>query len=161
MSSKLTHFREDGAAHMVGISHKSETPRSATAQSKVYMTPSTKAQILAGSVGKGDVLGIARIAGIGAAKRCGDWIPLCHPVRLTAVEVDFIVDGPNDLIEVIAKVQAVDRTGPEMEAMTAASCAALTIYDMCKSVDRAMRIEGLCLLEKSGGKSGHWVRPTS
>lgn len=158
-SKDFTHFRADGAAHMVQISQKGETPRSATAQATVQMSPETKAKILSGSVGKGDVLGIARIAGIGGAKRCSELIPLCHPVRLTAVDIDFKVDQAESVIEVIARADCVDRTGPEMEAMNAASTAALTIYDMCKSVDRAMSIQSVQLLEKSGGKSGHWTRP--
>lgn len=144
---------------MVQISQKSETPRSAIAQATVRMSPETKVKILGGNMGKGDVLGIARIAGITGAKRCSELIPLCHPVRLTAVDIDFKLDLPDDIIQVIARADCVDRTGPEMEAMSAASSAALTIYDMCKSVDRAMSIESVRLLEKSGGKSGHWTRP--
>lgn len=155
----FTHFRADGAAHMVEISHKAPTPRSATAKARVRMSPETKTKILAGQMGKGDVLGIARIAGIGGAKRCSDLIPLCHPVGLTAVDIDFVVDLPEPVIEILARADCVDRTGPEMEAMTAASAAALTIYDMCKSIDRAMAIESILLTQKSGGKSGHWVRP--
>lgn len=157
-STPFTHFRKDGAAHMVGITHKEATARSATAGARIRMQASTKALILAGKVGKGDVLGIARIAGINGAKSCSSLIPLCHPVSLSAVDIDFGLDASEEIIEIIARADCVDRTGPEMEAMTAASTAALTIYDMCKSADRSMAIESLLLLSKSGGKSGHWTR---
>lgn len=157
----FTHFREDGAAHMVQISQKSETPRSATARARVRMQSATHAKIREGEMGKGDVLGIARVAGINGAKSCSHLIPLCHPVRLTAVDIDFVLHEQDAVIDVIARADCVDRTGPEMEAMAAASTAALTIYDMCKSIDRAMAIESIILTEKSGGKSGHWIRGES
>lgn len=158
----LTHFDEQGAARMVAIQSKPETPRHAVARSCVRMAPQTLQRIEAGTVGKGDVLQVARLAAIGAAKATSTLIPLCHPVRLTSVDVTFeVLREPADApaIEATATVHAVDRTGPEMEAMTAASAAALTIYDMCKAMDRAMTLEQVVLLEKSGGKSGRWTRP--
>ncbi|MCX4247643.1 cyclic pyranopterin monophosphate synthase MoaC [Paraliomyxa miuraensis] len=154
----LTHFSPAGAAHMVGIEGKPETPRRAVAAARVRMAPATLRRITEGGVGKGDVLGVARIAAIAASKRCAELIPLCHPVRLTAVDVTFEVVESLPGVEVRAEVRAIDRTGPEMEAMTAASVAALTIYDMCKAMDRGMAVEAVVLLEKDGGKSGHWRR---
>ncbi|EDM78822.1 molybdenum cofactor biosynthesis protein C [Plesiocystis pacifica SIR-1] len=156
---ELTHFDSAGAAHMVDIAAKPETPRMARARAKVVMAPATLERIEAGSMGKGDVLGVARLGGIAGAKQASVAIPLCHPVRLTAVEVAFELDASLPGVIVEATVSAVDRTGPEMEAMCAASSAALTIYDMCKAIDRSMTITDLCLLEKRGGKSGHWTRP--
>lgn len=157
-SNRLTHFDSTGNAHMVDVGSKPESPRSAQASAKISMKPSTLAQIIDQSISKGDVLGIARIAGINGAKQCSTLIPLCHPVRLTAVTVDFEIDQPQSSIEICATVHAIDRTGPEMEALVAASTAALTIYDMCKSVDRGMQIDAVFLLKKSGGKSGEWNR---
>ena len=158
----LTHFSPAGAAHMVEIEGKAETPRRAVATARVRMAPATLERIRQGQVGKGDVLGVARVAAIAASKRCAELVPLCHPVRLTAVSVTFeIVDAPAGEwagVEVRAEVRAIDRTGPEMEAMLAASVGALTIYDMCKAMDRGMVIEAVMLLEKDGGKSGHWRR---
>jgi cyclic pyranopterin phosphate synthase len=154
----LTHFDADGAARMVDIEAKRETPRRAVAKGRVRMAAETLARIEDGSVGKGDVLAVARLAGIGAAKGTAQLIPLCHPVRLTAVDVTFEVDRGLPGVTVRAEVHAIDRTGPEMEAMTAASVAALTIYDMCKAMDRGMSIETVQLQAKSGGKSGDWTR---
>jgi len=154
----LTHFDSAGQAHIVAIDAKPETPRMAVARAEVRMAPATLDRIRQGAVGKGDVLNIARIAAIQATKATPQTIPLCHPVRVTSVDVAFEI--VEDLPGVAARVQvsAHDRTGPEMEAMHAATVAALTIYDMCKAMDRGMAIERVVLLEKSGGKSGRWVR---
>ncbi|MEM7155666.1 MAG: cyclic pyranopterin monophosphate synthase MoaC [Myxococcota bacterium] len=154
----LTHFSPAGAAHMVEIDAKPETPRQARAIARVRMAAATYDRIAAGQVGKGDVLGVARLAAIGATKRCAELIPLCHPVRVTAVSVTFELLDDLPGVEVSAEVRAVDRTGPEMEAMMAASVGALTIYDMCKAMDRGMVVEQTLLVEKRGGKSGHWRR---
>ena len=154
----LTHFDEAGAARMVAIDSKPETPRMARARATVRLQEETLARIEAGQVGKGDVLGVARLAAIGAAKSTAQLIPLCHPVRLTAVDVSFELGHRPPCVTVTVTVHAHDRTGPEMEAMTAASTAALTIYDMCKAADRTMAIEQVVLLEKTGGKSGHFSR---
>lgn len=156
----LTHFDAGGAARMVDIEDKPESHRSAVARASVRMQPATLARIEEGTVGKGDVLGVARLAGIGAAKATAGLIALCHPVRLTRVDVRFEISRDLPGVEIVAEVHARDRTGPEMEAMTAASVAALTLYDMCKAMDRAMTIEQVALLEKSGGKSGPWRRET-
>jgi cyclic pyranopterin phosphate synthase len=158
MTDELTHFDADGAARMVSVADKDETPRTAVARATVRMAASTLARIEAGLIAKGDVLQIARIAAIAAAKSTATAIPLCHPVRLTGVDVAFTARPDGTRIEIRAEVHAIDRTGPEMEAMHAASIAALTIYDMCKAIDRAMTIEHVELLEKTGGKSGHFVR---
>jgi cyclic pyranopterin phosphate synthase len=154
----LTHFSPAGAAHMVEIESKPETPRRAVASASVRMAPATLQRITAGQVGKGDVLGVARIAAIAASKRCAELVPLCHPVRLTAVSVTFEIVDELPGVKVRAEVHAIDRTGPEMEAMLAASVGALTIYDMCKAMDRGMVVDAVMLLEKDGGKSGHWRR---
>ena len=154
---QLTHFREDGTSRMVDVGAKPVTHRMARAEAVISMEPETLQLIRRREIGKGDVFEVARLAGIMAAKKTGDLIPLCHPLGLDSVEIDF--DIPNETqvrIEALATVQA--RTGVEMEAMTAASVAALTIYDMCKSVDRGMTVERVRLLEKSGGKSGHYQR---
>lgn len=155
----LTHFDEAGAARMVGIEDKPESARMATARAIVRMRAETLARIEAGLVGKGDVLGVARVAAIGAAKGTARSIPLCHPVRLTRVDVRFDVLRDLPGVAATVEVHAHDRTGPEMEAMMAASTAALTIYDMCKAMDRAMVLQEVALIEKTGGKSGHWKRP--
>jgi cyclic pyranopterin phosphate synthase len=152
----LTHFDAAGQAHMVDVGGKPETERIARAAGRIRMRPETLALIRAGDAKKGDVLGIARIAAIQAAKRTGDLIPLCHPIPLTRVAVEFAIDAANNAIDCEVIAQTVGRTGVEMEAMTAATVAMLTIYDMCKAVDRGMVIEQVRLLEKSGGKSGHW-----
>ncbi|MBL4850426.1 MAG: cyclic pyranopterin monophosphate synthase MoaC [Planctomycetes bacterium] len=155
--SELTHFGPDGAPRMVEVGHKPETARWARARARVRMKPETLARIEAGQVAKGDVLGVARLAGIMASKRTHELIPLCHPLRISSVEVDLKAVAP-DTVEVEAIVRAVDRTGVEMEALVAASAAALTVYDMCKAVDRWMSVEQIHLVEKHGGKSGSLVR---
>ena len=155
--SGFTHFDEAGQAHMVGVAEKSETLRIARATGKITMQPTTLRLILEGGAKKGDVLGVARIAAIQASKRTSELIPLCHPLALTKVGVEFNVDEPNAAIECIVMAETLGRTGVEMEALTAASVGLLTIYDMCKAVDRGMRMDGIRLLEKQGGKSGHWV----
>ena len=148
----LTHFDADGHAAMVDVSAKSETARTATARVTVAMLPATAALIRDGRASKGDVLGVARLAGIMAAKRTADLIPLCHPLPITAVTLDLRVEPGS--VEIEATVRTTGRTGVEMEALTAASVAALTVYDMCKAVDRGMRIDGLRVVHKDGGKSG-------
>ena len=153
----LTHFDGEGRAVMVDVSAKAETARSATARVTVSMLPETLALILSGQAKKGDVLGVARLAGIMAAKQTASLIPLCHPLPISAVMLD-LVPGESG-IEIEATVRTTGRTGVEMEALTAASVAALTVYDMCKAVDRAMRIDGLRVVEKSGGKSGSFRQP--
>jgi cyclic pyranopterin phosphate synthase len=152
--SKLTHLDATGNAHMVDVSEKHVTSRSATAKARVLMLPETLALILSGTAKKGDVLATARIAGIMAAKRTHELIPLCHPLLITKVSVDFVADEKTSSVEVNATVRVEGKTGVEMEALTACSVAALTLYDMCKAVDRGMKITDLRLTEKSGGKSG-------
>jgi cyclic pyranopterin phosphate synthase len=152
--SKLTHLDATGNAHMVDVSDKHVTSRSATAKAQVLMLPETLALILGGTAKKGDVLATARIAGIMAAKKTHELIPLCHPLLITKVSVDFAADEKASSIEVSATVRVEGKTGVEMEALTACSVAALTLYDMCKAVDRGMKITDLRLTEKSGGKSG-------
>jgi cyclic pyranopterin monophosphate synthase len=152
----LTHFDGRGNAAMVDVTEKSVTDRSATARGRIVMRPETLALILRGDAKKGDVLGVARLAGIMAAKRTADLIPLCHPLPITSVVVDLTPDAERNAVEITATVRTTGRTGVEMEALTAASVAALTVYDMCKAVDRGMQIEPICVTEKSGGKSGHY-----
>jgi cyclic pyranopterin monophosphate synthase len=154
MTDRLTHFDAEGRAAMVDVSAKPETAREATAQVRVAMAPATAALIASGGAAKGDVLGTARLAGIMAAKRTAELIPLCHPLPLSSVGLDLAVAGAG--VEIAATVRTTGRTGVEMEALTAASVAALTVYDMVKSVDRAMRIEGLRVVHKAGGKSGEF-----
>lgn len=154
--TEFTHFDEQGRAIMVGVSEKAETRRVAIAAGRITMRPATLAMIRDGAVKKGDVLGVARLAGIMAAKRTAELIPLCHPIALTHVTVDLGLDESANAVDCRATVETVGRTGVEMEALTAASVALLTIYDMCKAVDRGMIIESVRLLEKLGGKSGHW-----
>jgi cyclic pyranopterin phosphate synthase len=149
----LTHFDEQGRALMVDVSAKAETERTAIARGRVVMEPATLARIQEGQIGKGDVLGVARLAGIMAAKRTSDLIPLCHPLMLSKVTVDLVA-APPDTVEIEALVKLNGRTGVEMEALTAVTVAALTVYDMCKAIDRGMRIEAVRLVHKSGGKSG-------
>lgn len=158
MSDPLTHFDPGGGARMVAITAKPETPRMARARACVRMAAATLQRIREGSVGKGDVLAVARLAAITGAKQTPALIPLCHPVRLTAITVDFALDDalPGVIVDVV--VEAHDRTGPDMEAMSAAATAGLTIYDMCKAMDREMVIEGIALIAKAGGKSGSWAR---
>jgi len=156
MTSSLTHFDADGQAHMVDVGAKTETSRRAVALGRIHMQAATLAMIRAGNSKKGDVLGIARIAAIQASKRTSELIPLCHPIPLTRVAVVFRIDDDANAIECEITAESVGRTGVEMEALTAASVALLTIYDMAKAVDRGMEITSVRLLEKEGGKSGHW-----
>ena len=158
-AKKLTHFDASGQAVMVDVGAKGETRRVARAGGRIVMLAATLGQISRGSAKKGDVLGVARIAGIQAAKRTSDLIPLCHPLALSKVAIDFDLRPGEPSVECVATVETVGRTGVEMEALTAVAAALLTIYDMCKAVDRGMRIEGVSLLEKRGGRSGHWVAP--
>jgi len=153
--SELSHFDERGASRMVDTSAKPETERVARASARVRMAPATLALIRDKKLAKGDVFEVARLAGIMAAKKTGELIPLCHPLPITAVNVDFGFEGDAVLV-IEATVRVVARTGVEMEALTAASVAALTVYDMCKAVDRGMVVTDLRLLHKSGGKSGNW-----
>ncbi|MSU77240.1 MAG: cyclic pyranopterin monophosphate synthase MoaC [Gemmataceae bacterium] len=155
--SELTHFDETGASRMVDTSAKPETLREARASAMVRMQPATLTLIRDRGHAKGDVLEVARLAGIMAAKRTGELIPLCHPLPITSAKVDFTFDG-DVILRIEATVRVFGRTGVEMEALTAASVAALTVYDMCKAVDRAMTIETIHLEEKLGGKSGHFTR---
>ncbi|MBL1320013.1 MAG: cyclic pyranopterin monophosphate synthase MoaC [Methylophaga sp.] len=156
--SDLTHFNQAGEAHMVDVGDKSITKRTAVAKGQIMMLDKTLDLIKQGNHKKGDVLGIARIAGIMAAKRTSDLIPLCHPLALTKVTVDFKVLDDDMAVECLVQVQTSGQTGVEMEALTAVQVALLTIYDMCKAVDRGMIMTDIRLLEKAGGKSGHWVR---
>jgi len=158
--SKLTHFDDQGAAHMVDVGHKPESERVAVASGRVELRAETLARIREGTVDKGDVLGIARTAAIAGLKRTSDLIPLCHPVRVTGVEIALepTDEGGTPRVEIRATVRAFDRTGVEMEALTAVTVAALTLYDMCKAIDRGMRIGAVQLEEKRGGKSGTWTR---
>jgi cyclic pyranopterin phosphate synthase len=158
MADHFTHFNQDGQAHMVDIADKEEAQRRARASGKIHMQPSVFSLIEAGSAKKGDVLGVARIAAIQAAKKTAELIPLCHSLYLTRVDVEFLSDPKQSSIECVAIAETVGRTGVEMEALTAVSVALLTIYDMCKAADRGMRIDDIKLLEKSGGKSGRWAR---
>ncbi len=161
MADQLTHLNAAGEAHMVDVSAKDTTGRSATAQAFVQLGPEATQQLIAGNNKKGDVLGVARIAGIQAAKKCSELIPLCHPLMLSAVDVELRVDAEQHRVEVIARCKISAQTGVEMEALTAASVAALTIYDMCKALDKGIEISAVRLLEKSGGKSGDWRRERS
>ena len=154
MTEKLTHFDERGAARMVDVGGKDETHRIAVAAGSIRMKPETLALVASGTSKKGDVLGVARIAAIQAAKRTSELIPLCHPVPLTSVSVDFTLDEDASSVGCRVTAECSARTGVEMEALTAVSVALLTVYDMCKAVDRGMTIQGVRLLEKSGGKSG-------
>jgi cyclic pyranopterin phosphate synthase len=153
VTAAFTHFDAAGQAVMVDVGGKPETRRAATARVRVLMRPETLALIRAGGAAKGDVLGVARLAGIMGAKRTAELIPLCHPLPLTSVRVELACEG-EDAVAIEATVETTGRTGVEMEALTAASVAALTVYDMCKAVDRGMRIEALRVVAKSGGKSG-------
>ncbi|MET0681188.1 MAG: cyclic pyranopterin monophosphate synthase MoaC [Burkholderiales bacterium] len=156
----LSHFDAQGTAHMVDVGEKAETRRVARAAGRIVMKPETLGLIRAGSAEKGDVLGIARIAAIQAAKRTAELIPLAHPIALTRVAAEFADDDQHDAaVSLTVTVETVGRTGVEMEALTAVSVGLLTVYDMCKAVDRAMRIESVRLLEKTGGTSGAFVNP--
>ncbi len=154
MSDKLTHFDDQGAAHMVDVSDKDITARIATAKGRIIMEPSTLAMISSGTAKKGDVLGIARLAGIMAAKKTPDLIPLCHPLPITKVSVDLDVNEANNCVEIEATVKTTGQTGVEMEALTAVNVAALTVYDMVKAVDKSMQISDIRVVLKDGGKSG-------
>ena len=156
MTTPLTHFDAAGQAHMVDVGEKAETRRIARAVGSILMQPETLLLIQSGSAKKGDVLGIARIAAIQATKRTAELIPLCHPLALTRVAVEFCIDSAQQKIDCEVTAESFGRTGVEMEALTAVSIGLLTIYDMCKAVDRGMRIGEIRLIEKSGGKSGHW-----
>lgn len=158
--NKLSHFNNDGNAHMVDVGNKPETHRMAIATGCIFMLPETLELILKGNHKKGDVLGIARIAGIMAAKRTADLIPLCHPLMLSHVEVELNVDKAASKVDCHVTVETKGQTGVEMEALTSVQVALLTIYDMCKAVDRGMHMEQIQLQEKKGGKSGHWVNNT-
>ena len=158
MNHKLTHFDDKGAARMVDVSGKPETVREAVAAGRVYMMPETLQLILDRRVSKGDVFGIARVAGIMAAKKTSDLIPLCHPLNLTAVDIAFDPDEKASCVNLQAKVRTTGQTGVEMEALTAIAAAGLTIYDMCKAVDREMSLGKIRLVKKSGGKSGTFLR---
>jgi len=155
---KLTHFDEKGQARMVDIGAKPETARKARARGTVFMSPNTLELIKAGGIAKGDVLGVARIAAIMAAKRTSELIPMCHPLLLDSVDVDFRINEERKAVEIEACVRCHGKTGVEMDALTAVSVAALTIYDMCKAVDKMMVIGEIRLVEKFGGKSGHFLR---
>ena len=154
----LTHLDERGAARMVDVGDKPETLRVAVASGAVVLRPETLALIASGGVAKGDVLAVARLAGLGGLKRTDELIPLCHPVRVVGAEVELALDPAASCVRIRATVRALDRTGVEMEALTAVAVAALAVYDMCKSVDRGMRIADVQLEEKSGGRSGMWRR---
>ncbi|WP_286265107.1 cyclic pyranopterin monophosphate synthase MoaC [Thalassotalea atypica] len=159
MSNKhLTHLNENGEANMVDVTEKSVTSRTATAEGYISMSTPTLAMIAAGEHKKGDVFAVARIAGIQAAKKCADLIPLCHPLMLSKVQVDFEIDEVNSQVKVISLCKLTGQTGVEMEALTAVSVACLTLFDMCKAVDPAMEIHGIKVMTKVGGKSGQWER---
>ena len=157
MSSPLTHFDAQGQAHMVDVAAKDVTHRVARAEGVIRMQPATLALIAAGSAKKGDVLGIARVAAIQGAKRTADLVPLCHPLPITRVAVDFELDAAASLVRCTAQVETLGRTGVEMEALTAVQVGLLTVYDMCKAADRGMVMSDIRLLEKRGGKSGDWA----
>jgi cyclic pyranopterin phosphate synthase len=154
--SEFTHFDERGRAVMVDVAGKSDTRRVAVASGRICMLPETLTRILGGQAAKGDVLGVARIAAIQATKRTAELIPLCHPIALTKVGVEFSHDVAESWIACTVTAETVGKTGVEMEALTGVSVALLTIYDMCKAVDRGMRMDDIKLLEKQGGRSGHW-----
>lgn len=155
---ELTHFDDKGEAHMVDVGAKNETHRRATAEGVITMLPATFELVASGTAKKGDVIGIARVAAIMASKRTADLVPLCHPISLTHVSVDFKLDRKTSSVRCRATCECRGQTGVEMEALTAVQVGLLTVYDMCKAVDRGMVIGNVRLLEKAGGKSGHWVR---
>jgi cyclic pyranopterin phosphate synthase len=157
MTSPLTHFDTQGQAHMVDVSAKAETHRIARATGTIRMQPATLALIQGGTAKKGDVIGVARIAAIQAAKRTSELIPLCHPLPITRVAVEFEIDEASNSVRCTAQVETLGRTGVEMEALTAVQVGLLTVYDMCKAADRGMVMDGIRVLEKHGGKSGDWV----
>jgi cyclic pyranopterin phosphate synthase len=155
---KLTHINDAGEAHMVDVAAKPATHRVAVAEGCIRMAPATLQLILAGGHPKGDVLAVARVAGIMGAKRTAELVPLCHPIAVTAVEVGFEADAANALVRCTVRAETLAQTGVEMEALTGVQIALLTIYDMCKAADRGMTIDGVRLLEKTGGRSGDWKR---
>ncbi|MDV4150599.1 cyclic pyranopterin monophosphate synthase MoaC [Clostridium sp. AL.422] len=156
MDNKLTHFDNSGNARMVDVSDKNKTERVAIAVSRIRVSEETLSLIKEGKIGKGDVLGVARVAGIMASKQTSNLIPMCHPLMISSCNVDFEINDEESCIDIKSTVKIVDKTGVEMEALTAATIAALTIYDMCKAVDKKMVIEGTHLLKKTGGKSGEF-----
>jgi len=156
--SELTHFNAAGDVHMVDISAKADTDRTAVTEGFIEMEANTLQRIINGDNKKGDVLGIARIAGIMASKKTAELIPLCHPLPITHVDIKLEIDTQHSRVRCQTTVSTSGKTGVEMEALNATQVALLTIYDMCKAVDRGMTIQGVCLLEKQGGKSGHWVK---
>jgi cyclic pyranopterin phosphate synthase len=158
VSGKLTHLDEQGRARMVDVADKPVTHRVCVARGEVHMAPATLERVTEGSLPKGDVLAAARIAGIQAAKRTGELIPLCHPLPLDGVELELLADPGRSCVAIEARVRVHGRTGVEMEALVAVSVAGLTIYDMCKAIDRGMTVDGVRLVRKSGGKSGEWKR---
>jgi cyclic pyranopterin phosphate synthase len=157
--AEFTHLDADGNAVMVDVGDKAATERTATAKGSILMAPETLAKIMAGGFKKGDVLSVAQLAGIMGAKRTPDLIPLCHPLALTSVKVDLVCDPSRDAVDIVATCKLNGQTGVEMEALTAVSVAALTVYDMCKAVDRGMRITDVRLTHKAGGKSGNFEAP--
>lgn len=157
MDNKLSHFDKNGQAIMVDVSKKNITARVAVATGKIKMKKETLECIKQGKIGKGDVLGVSRVAGIMGSKKTWDIIPMCHPLMLTGSKVEFTIDDENNEVIIVAETKTTGKTGVEMEALTAASIAALTIYDMCKAIDKNMVISDIHLLEKIGGKSGHFI----
>ena len=156
---ELSHFNKSGRAHMVDVGEKKDTLRIAIAEGEIIMQPSTIKMIKDKEISKGDVLAVAQIAGIMAAKKTSQIIPMCHPLILTNVDLNFTINENENKIIIQSKVKTIGKTGVEMEALTAVAAASLTIYDMCKAIDRGMAVESIYLLEKSGGKSGHFSRP--
>ena len=156
MDNKLTHFDNSGNARMVDVSEKNKTERVAIAVTRIRVSEETLSLIKEGKIGKGDVLGVARVAGIMASKQTSNLIPMCHPLMISSCNIDFEINDEESCIDIKSTVKIVDKTGVEMEALTAATIAALTIYDMCKAVDKRMIIEGTHLLKKTGGKSGEF-----
>ena len=157
MENKLSHINEQGHARMVNVTEKAQTVRTAVAKGEIYMAPETLDLIQQGGMPKGDVLAVAQVGGIMAAKKTGDLIPMCHPINLTGVDINFEIDTERSRIIITSTVSCKGETGVEMEALTAVSAAALTIYDMCKAVQKDMHIEGIKLLKKTGGKSGDYI----
>lgn len=155
---ELTHFNESGKAKMVDVGEKNETQRQAIAEGRIVMNSVTLQKVIEGTMGKGDVLAVAQVAGIMGAKKTWDMIPMCHPLLLTGVNLEFKINEEASAIDIMATVKTTGKTGVEMEALTAVSVAALTIYDMCKAVEKGMTIEYIRLLAKSGGKSGNYIR---
>lgn len=158
MDKELSHFNTAGRARMVDVTDKNETDREAEAGGRIVMAPETLARIEAGTIGKGDVLAVAQVAGIMAAKKTWELIPMCHPLLLSGIDISFVIDRAASAVEIRAVVKTTGRTGVEMEALSAVSGAALAIYDMCKAIDRGMCVENIRLLRKSGGRSGIYER---